>query len=123
MCDIDHATREWRFYLHDVIGFDEKVRSYSAGMDQELFVADGRAYDAALRSLNPIPATASHIPIAVCEAHPEIPWSALIRTPNRFRHGYPNVRDSDIRSFLRNTTPPLLPALSNPLAPTDKDQT
>jgi len=30
----DSAWREWRFYLDDMIGFAEKVLSYTEGFDQ-----------------------------------------------------------------------------------------
>ena len=123
MCDVDHAAREWRFYLYDVLGFGEKVLSYSAGMDQESFVADRRTYDATLRNLKLIGDAAPHIPIAVCQAHPEIPWNALFRTRDRLGHSYPSVRESDTWSFIRHAIPPLLPALHSLLAATDKDQT
>ena len=123
MSDVDHATREWRFYLRDMIRFGEKVLSYSAGIDQESFVADGRTYDAVLRNLKLIGEAATHIPIAVWEAHPEIPWNALIRTRDRPGPGYLSVRDSDTWSFIRTAIPPLLPALHSLLTATDKDQT
>ena len=38
----DDQVREWRFYIQDMIGFAEKVLSYSAGLDQEALVADER---------------------------------------------------------------------------------
>ena len=123
MCNVDHAAREWRFYLHDMLGFGETVLSYSEGMDQESFVADRRTYDATLRNVKLIGEAATHIPIAVCQAHPEIPWNALFRTRNRLGPGYRSVRDSDIWSFIRNAIPPLLPALHSLLAAADKDQT
>ena len=123
MGDDHHPVRGWRFYLYDMVRFGEKVLSYSVGMDQESFVADGRAHDATLRNLKLIGEAATHVPADVCEAHPEIPWHALIRTRDRLGTGYPSVRDSDTWSFIRNAIPPLLPALHNLLAATDKDQT
>jgi uncharacterized protein with HEPN domain len=40
--------REWRFYVKDMIGFAEKIVSYTDGLDQEKFVASGLNYDATL---------------------------------------------------------------------------
>ncbi len=34
-------TREWRFYLDDMIEFAEKVICYTDGFDQRRFVASG----------------------------------------------------------------------------------
>lgn len=35
-------AREWRFYVDDMIGFAEKVLSYTEGMDRTEFLAGGR---------------------------------------------------------------------------------
>ena len=35
----DLNKREWRFYIDDMIDFAEKVRTYTAGLDQVAFVA------------------------------------------------------------------------------------
>ncbi|VVC84122.1 Protein of unknown function DUF86, BT0167 group [Sideroxydans sp. CL21] len=34
----DTVKREWRFYLDDMIGFAEKVKAYTDGLNQENFV-------------------------------------------------------------------------------------
>ena len=34
MSNADQGTREWRFYIQDMIEFGEKVLSYTEGMDQ-----------------------------------------------------------------------------------------
>ena len=47
----DRAKREWRFYLDDMIGFAEKVTTYTDGMDQDSFVSSGLNYDATVRNL------------------------------------------------------------------------
>jgi len=44
----DSRAREWRFYLHDMIGFAENVITYTEGFDQKSFVASGLNYDATL---------------------------------------------------------------------------
>ena len=40
MSDSGKRAREWRFYVHDMIGFGETVLSYTNGLDQDAFVAD-----------------------------------------------------------------------------------
>lgn len=58
----DSAKREWRFYLDDMIGFAEKVISYTDGFDQTGFVANGLNYDATIRNLELIGEAATRIP-------------------------------------------------------------
>jgi len=48
----DDTTREWRFYLDDMIGSAEKVIAYTDGFDQTAFVANGLNYDATVRNLD-----------------------------------------------------------------------
>ena len=45
------ASREWRFYIDDMISFSEKVIAYTGGLDQAAFVASGLNYDATLRNI------------------------------------------------------------------------
>lgn len=120
VCD-DDQVREWRFYIQDMIGFSEKVLSYSAGLDQEALVADERTYDAILRNLELIGEAATHIPGDVRDAHPEVPWHAIIGTRNRLAHGYLSISDSVIWSIIRDAVPGLLPALRNLMTETGKD--
>ena len=42
MSETGGGLREWVFYLDDMIGFAEKVTAYTAGLDQDGFVSDGR---------------------------------------------------------------------------------
>ena len=51
MSDANQEARGWRLYVQDMIGFSEKVLSYTSGLDQAAFVADDRTYDATLRNL------------------------------------------------------------------------
>lgn len=51
MSDGDQTSREWRFYLGDMVGFASNVLSYTAGLSKAEFVADSRTYDATLRNL------------------------------------------------------------------------
>ena len=121
MCEDDHQGREWRFYIQDMIGFAEKVLSYSAGLDQQALVDDERTYDATLRNLELIGEAATHIPGDVRDAHPEVPWHAIIGTRNRLAHGYLSISDSIIWSIIRDAVPGLLPSLRNLMAETGKD--
>ena len=60
---MSEPSREWRFYLDDMIGFAEKVLAYSAGLEQPAFESSGLNYDATLRNLELIGEAARHIPM------------------------------------------------------------
>lgn len=121
MSDDDQASREWRFYVTDMIQFAENVMAYTRGMDQAKFVADTRAYDATLRNLELIGEAAARIPSTIRDAHSDIPWRAIVATRNRLAHGYMRVDDDLIWDIIQTDVPTLLPALRDLLDAMCKD--
>ena len=119
MSDTGESPREWRFYITDMIEFGEKVQAYTAGLDRAGFVASGMTYDATMRNLELIGEAATHIPEAVRDAHPEIPWRAIIGARNRLAHSYLEIDDSIVWSMVEDAVPALLPALRKLLDTTD----
>lgn len=56
-------TREWRFYVEDMLGFAEKVLVYTEGLDFESFASSELVYDATLRNIELIGESATRIPV------------------------------------------------------------
>ena len=104
-----------------MIDFAEKAAAYTKGKTRAEFVADTLTYDATLRNLQLIGEAATHIPNSVREAHPEIPWRAIIGARNRLVHGYLSMNDHLIWSMIQDAIPKLLPALQQLLDATSKD--
>ena len=119
MSDAGETPRQWRFYITDMIEFGEKIQAYTDGMDRAAFVASAMTYDATLRNLELIGEAANHVPEAVRDAHPEIPWRAIIGARNRLAHGYLEIDDHVLWSMVQDAVPALLPALRNLLHETD----
>ena len=111
MSDAPGQSREWRFYVGDMLRFAEKALAYTEGLDQAAFLADERTYDATLRNIELIGEAANHIPIEVQRAHPDIPWHAIVGARNRLAHGYLQISDSVIWSIIEDAIPALLPEL------------
>ncbi len=108
MCDSAEETRNWLLYIKDMVEFGERVLSYTKGFDQEAFVADERTYDATLRNIELIGEAATHIPVCVREAHPEIPWRRIVGTRNRVSHGYLGIDDDVAWDIIQTDVPSLL---------------
>lgn len=104
----DGVQREWRFYLDDMIGFAEKVISYTQALDQDGFVSNGLNYDATLRNLELIGESATHIPEDVRQKNPQIPWRLIIATRNRLIHGYLGIDNDTLWSIICDDIPGLL---------------
>lgn len=103
--------REWRFYIDDMIGFAEKVLSYTEGLDQDSFTVHDLTYDATLRNLELIGEAATHIPLMVRQQYPDIPWRMIIATRNRLIHAYLGIDDDTVWSIIQDNIPELLEQL------------
>ena len=110
MSSAGNEAREWRFYVTDMIEFGEKVRAYTAEMDQAAFVADARTYDAVLRNLELIGEAATHVPVTLRNAHPEIP-GARSSNAKPLGSGYLTIDDDLVWTMIEDAIPALLPAL------------
>lgn len=102
------SQRAWDFYLNDMIGFAEKVLAYTANHDQISFVASELHYDATLRNLELIGEAATHIPAAIRDANPQIPWRLIIATRNRLIHAYLGIDNDILWSIITDNIPELL---------------
>jgi uncharacterized protein with HEPN domain len=107
----DTLQREWRFYLNDMIGFAEKVITYTDDLNQARFIASGLNYDATLRNLELIGEAATHIPDEIRHANPQIPWRLIIATRNRLIHSYLGIDNDTLWSIIQSDIPTLLPDL------------
>lgn len=102
------SEREWHFYLDDMIDCAEKVIAYTAGLDQEAFVASGLNYDATVRNLELIGEAATHIPSEQRDACSAIPWRQIVATRNRLIHGYLGIDNDTLWSIIVDDIPGLL---------------
>lgn len=107
----DGASREWRFYLDDMIDFAGKVIAYTEGLDRATFVANGLNYDATVRNLELVGEAAIHIPETVRAGNPQIPWRQVIATRNRLIHGYLGIDNDTLWSIVRDDIAALLEML------------
>ncbi len=104
----ESGTRQWSFYVDDMIRFASKVQAYTDGLDFASFVASELVYDATLRNLELIGEAATHIPDEVRSSSPKIPWRMIIATRNRLIHGYLGIDQETVWSIVREEIPELL---------------
>ncbi len=107
----ESGQRPWRFYLDDMIACAEKVIAYTNGFDQTGFLASGLHYDATVRNLELIGEAATHVPVTVRGAHPQIPSRLIIATRNRLIHGYLGIDNDTLWSIVKDDIPAILPQL------------
>ena len=113
MSEHDKGGREWRLFVADMIKFCEQVLAYTRGLGQAEFLDDHKTYDAVLRNLELLGEAATHVPQRVREAHPDVPWRAIVGMRNRLIHGYLGIDDDLVWSAVREDTPVLITALQH----------
>lgn len=115
-------SREWRFYVSDMIGFAEKVLAYTREMDQSQFEQSDLNYDATLRNLELIGEAATHIPDHVRQFARHIDWRRIVATRNRLIHGYLGIDNDTLWSIIQTDIPTLLHDLRTLKAAVDAGQ-
>ena len=105
------AAREWRFYVDDMIGFCERVQSFTRGITQAEFVNEPMRYDATVRNIELIGEAATHVPTNIRQTAQNIPWRMVIAARNQLIHGYAGIDDDVLWSMIETDVPALLSAL------------
>jgi uncharacterized protein with HEPN domain len=108
----EQTDRQWRFYVEDMIGFCERVHSFTTGICKEDFLAEPMRYDATVRNIELIGEAATHVPLDVRQAVENIPWRMMIATRNQLIHGYAGIDDDVLWSIIQTDVPELLTTLS-----------
>ncbi len=98
-------SREWRFYLDDMIGCAGKVLDYTRGLDQAGFEGNTLVYDAALRNLELIGEAATHVPEETRQRAPHIEWRRIVAVRNRLVHGYLGIDNDTLWSIIQTDIP------------------
>ncbi|RKY57673.1 MAG: DUF86 domain-containing protein [Candidatus Latescibacterota bacterium] len=80
--------REVLDYLRDILDMMEKVQEFTQGMDLQNFVQDAKTAFAVIRALEVIGEATKHVPTAVRQRYPDIPWKRMAGMRDRLIHGY-----------------------------------
>jgi uncharacterized protein with HEPN domain len=105
------GQREWRLYVHDMAEFAARVQEYTAGFDQQSFLADRRTFDATVRNLELIGEAASQVPESVRASNPQVPWRMIVATRNRLIHGYLGIDSDTLWNIITEDIPALIETL------------
>ena len=102
--------REWKIYVHDMIGFCETTLEFSGGMERAAFFSDRTAYSATLFNIDRISRSAERINQQIRDANPHIPWDDIINSYYRTRD-YDRIKEDAVWEIIQNGVPDLLPKL------------
>ncbi len=105
-------SREWRFYLDDMIACCERVSSYVAGLDRTSFDKGGMAYDAIVRNVELLGEAARHVPEDVRKGATGIDWRAVVAVRNILVHGYFSIDNDILWDVIQRKIPEMRDALA-----------
>ena len=100
-------SRDWRFYLDDMLACCRRVQLFSDGLCKTDFLENRMAYDATVRNLELIGEAARNIPAEVRENMPEVPWREMVAFRNLLIHGYFGINDDILWDVIKNEIPTL----------------
>jgi uncharacterized protein with HEPN domain len=85
------SLRSWHDRIRDILDAINEIDTFVAGMSRDQFLADTKTLKAVAADLTVIGEAARHVPDAVVQAHPGIPWQLMRGMRNRIVHGYYQV--------------------------------
>ena len=81
-------SRDWTFYLDDILESCSKILRYTDGMSLEQFKQDEKTYDAVVRNLEIVGEAAKNIPEAVRAKMKGIEWKKPAGLRDVIAHAY-----------------------------------
>ena len=93
--------------LRDILAASEQAQQFVAGMDLAAFWSDAKTQFAVIRALEIIGEAARHIPTAVQQRYPQVPWADKRGMRNVLVHEYFGVDTQVLWRTVQEDIPPL----------------
>ena len=114
----NRSGEDWRdaALLLDIMLAAEAILSFTAGLDEQAFLASDLHQSAVIRKFEVMGEAAGKVSQAFCAAHPEIPWKQMTGLRHRLVHDYGDVRLDIVWRVASEMLPGLI-AVLRPLIP------
>jgi uncharacterized protein with HEPN domain len=101
------VSRNWPFYLEDVVESARKIGRYTEGLTFDRFRSQDMVIDAVVRNLEIIGEAAKHLPAEAKALMPDVDWSKAAAFRDVIVHGYFGLDLHIIRDVVQNKIPPI----------------
>ena len=108
--------RDWRLRITDILAAVERIRRYTAGLQEAGFARDEKTVEAVCFALIVIGEAVTHVPADVQAMDPQIPWRKMKGMRNIAAHEYFGIDVSTVWLTATMDVPALKPLLERLLA-------
>ena len=98
-------SRDWTFYVEDILDSASKVLGFTQGMTLESFRNNDLVFDAVVRNLEIIGEAAKHLPDEAKAAMPDIEWSKAAAFHDVIAHDYFGLNVGIVWDVVENKIP------------------
>ena len=102
--------------LEEMLEAVGKIRAYAEGATRETLPAAPMRLDAVLYEIVVLGEAARRLSPELREAHPQVPWRAIIGMRSVITHGYDQIDDDELWQVIERDLPELAPPLKAILA-------
>lgn len=116
-------SRDWTFFLEDILEAANKILRYTDRMTLEDFCHNELVFDAVVRNLEIIGEAAKQLPREVQERMPNVEWSKAAAFRDVIAHGYFGLNVHIIWDVAQNKVPAISKSVEKLLTQIRHDQT
>jgi uncharacterized protein with HEPN domain len=109
------VSRNWIFYLEDILESAQKIRRYSDGLTFEQFQLQDMVFDAVVRNLEIIGEAAKHLPPGGTAMMSDVDWSKVAGFRDVIVHGYFGLDAHVIWDVVQSKLPVLISSVEKAL--------
>lgn len=113
--------RNHRLYLKQIFEAMDDVQTFIEGMNCEAFAADDKTASAAVLKLEIMGEAIKHVPEAVRQKYPQVPWQQIVDMRHQVLYRYFAIDHAVIWDTLKNLLPSLQPVIKQILKDMEKE--
>jgi uncharacterized protein with HEPN domain len=102
---------EFLDYVEDILDAMDKAEILLADVTYEEFEADFRINFAVVRAIEIVGEATKHLPMALRDEYPDIPWKDMAGIRDRIIHGYDNVSFRTVWDTVKKRIPIVKPQI------------
>jgi uncharacterized protein with HEPN domain len=93
--------RDYSLYLQDIKKAVLNIFKFTEGMTYKAFDSDEKTQSAVIRQIEIMGEATNNIPDHIMKKYPELPWSEMARTRDKFIHGYFDLNNEIIWKLIK----------------------